>query len=125
MSDNNVQMQVVDAPASQAPAVPKDVTVTDGRGRVIGIKKPPFLAQFRLTEALGQSANNDAYMNMVFPVLYVSSVDGDPVATPTTKLQVEAILQRLDEDGYAAVFEGITTHFQVASASPKEQVKNA
>jgi len=124
-NDSNVKVQVVDTVASQAQEPPKDLTVTDSRGRVIGIKKPPFLAQFRLTEGLGQAASNDAYMNMITPALYVASIDGDPVATPTTKLQVEAILQRLDEDGYSAVFRGMMEHFDASKGNQQEQVKNA
>lgn len=123
-NDTPVKMQIVEAAQPQAAEAPKDVTVTDARGRVIGIKKPPFLAQFRLTEGLGQTASNDAYMNMIAPVLYVASINGDPVSTPTTKLQVEAILQRLDEDGYSAVFKGMMEHFDATKSDQQEQVKN-
>jgi hypothetical protein len=124
-NDNNVRMQILEGTQAPAPEAPKDITVTDARGRVIGLRKPPFLAQFRLIEAMGPSATNEAYMNSVSPVLYVASIDGDPVPTPTTKLQVEAILQRLDEDGYAAVFKGSMLHFQSPDIDLQEQVKNA
>lgn len=123
-NEHSVKVQVVEGAQASAVDAPKDITVTDARGRVIGIKKPPFLAQFRLTEGLGQAASNDAYMNMIAPVLYVASINGDPVATPTTKLQVEAILQRLDEDGYAAVFKGMMEHFDATKSNQQEQVKN-
>ncbi|HUB90950.1 MAG TPA: hypothetical protein VMA74_14590 [Dyella sp.] len=122
---NEVKMQLVEGAQPTIPEAPKDITVTDARGRVIGVKKPPFLAQFRLQEALGESASNEAYMGSVFPVLYVASIDGDPIKTPTTKLQVEAILQRLDEDGYIAVFRAMQEHFSATDKTLQDQVKNA
>lgn len=80
-----------------------EVTVTDARGRVITLKKPGVLAQFRLVEALGDSAKNDVYMGMVAPLIFVSAIDGDPVYQPSKKSEVEALIQQLDEDGLAAV----------------------
>ena len=82
-----------------------EVTVTDARGRVITLKKPGVLAQFRLVEALGDSAKNDVYMGMVAPLIFVSAIDGDPVYQPSKKSEVEALIQQLDEDGLTAVME--------------------
>lgn len=80
-----------------------EVTVTDARGRVITLKKPGVLAQFRLVEALGESAKNQVYMGMVMPLIYVAAIDGDPVFQPSKKSEVEALIQQLDEDGLTAV----------------------
>lgn len=82
-----------------------EVTVTDARGRVITLKKPGVLAQYRLVEALGDSAKNDVYMGMVAPLIFVSAIDGDPVYQPSKKSEVEALIQQLDEDGLTAVME--------------------
>ena len=126
MSNDNVKMQVVDTVASAAPEAPKDVTVTDGRGRVIGISKPPFDAQFDLVEAVGQSAENKTYMGMVSLLTWVKSIDGDPVSMPTTKLQIRALLRRLGEDGYTAVANGIVENFLgVDTDALQAAVKNA
>ena len=108
---NDVKVKIVESAQPQAAEAPKDITVTDARGRVIGIGKPPFHAQFDLVEAIGQSAENKTYMGMVSLLPWVKSIDGDPVLVPTTKLQVRALLQRLDEDGYTAVAEGVAEHF--------------
>lgn len=85
--------------------------ITDARGRVITLKKPGVLAQFRLIEALGDTAQNQVYMGMVLPLIFVSDIDGEPVIPPTRKSEVEALIQRLDEDGITAVQEGVREHY--------------
>jgi len=88
-----------------------EVTVSDERGRVIKLKKPGVLAQFRLIEALGETAKNEVYMGMVLPLIFVTSIDDDPVYQPASKREVEALIQRLDEDGIAAVLQGVQENF--------------
>ena len=68
--------------SAQAVATAAEIhTVTDARGRTIGLKKPAVLAQFRLVEVLGESATNDAYMGKVLPLVFVMSIDDQ--AEPT------------------------------------------
>lgn len=88
-----------------------EVTVTDAKGRVIVLKKPGVLAQYRLIEILADSAKNEVYMGMVLPLIYVSAMEGDPVMQPSSKREVEALIQRLDEEGIAAVMEGVQANF--------------
>jgi hypothetical protein len=87
------------------------VTCTDTKGRVITVAEPNFLSQFRLVEALGDSANNVAYMNLVRPLLYVKAIDEEPVSTPVTKREVEALIQRLGSEGYNALAEVLLEKF--------------
>ena len=89
----------------------QEVTVTDSAGRAIKLRKPGVLAQYRLVEVLGDSARNDVYRGMVIPLIYVSEIDGTAVPQPSTKLQVEALIQRLDEHGIAAVMDGVNQNF--------------
>jgi len=101
------------------------VTITDARGRSITLKKPGVLAQFRLIEALGDTAKNEVYVRMVMPLIYVAEVDGDPVPPPVRKSEVEALIQRMDEDGIAAVMEGVTANFGAQDPeAEKAAVKN-
>lgn len=86
-------------------------TVTDSAGRKITLKKPGVLAQYRLIEALGDTAKNEVYMAMAMPLIYVSEIDGDSVILPSTKIQVEALIQRLDEHGIQAVIQGMQENF--------------
>ncbi len=89
----------------------QEVTVTDSTGRAIKLRKPGVLAQYRLVEVLGDSARNEVYIGMTMPLIYVSEIDGIAVSQPATKLQVEALIQRLDEHGIAAVMDGVQEHF--------------
>lgn len=100
-------------PAQQAVAkAVASVVVVDGGGRSIALRKPGVLAQYRFVEAVGAAAaGNETYMGMAMPLIYVAEIDGDPVAPPTRKSEVEALIQRLDEDGINAVMEGIKEHF--------------
>lgn len=95
----------------------KEATVTDANGRTIKLRKPGVLAQYRLIEALGESAKNQVYVGMVLPIIYVGEIDGDPIMSPTTKPQVEALIQRLDEVGLEAVMKGVTDKFSNAGAA--------
>jgi len=84
--------------------------VTDSAGRSIKLRKPGVLAQYRLVEALGDAAQNTVYMSMVLPLIYVASIDGNPVRTQN-KVQIEALIQQLDEHGIKAVMEGVQENF--------------
>ena len=88
-----------------------EAKVTDSHGRVIKLKKPGILAQFRIVEVAGDSASNRVYMNMVLPLIYVTELAGEPVTQPANKLQLEALIQRLDEHGVDAVMSGVREHF--------------
>lgn len=130
-NDDSVKVQIVDRSdqhASEPRKVkPGAIVVQDARGRSIGIGKPPFDAQFDLVEALGTSADNKTYLGMVSLLSWVKSIDGDPVSLPTTKLQIKALLKRLDEDGYTAVALGIAENFvsSVDEDALQAAVKNA
>jgi len=102
-----------------------DVTITDPRGRAITLKKPGVLAQFRLIEALGDTAKNEVYMGMVLPLIFISAIDGEAIFTPTRKSEIEALIQRLDEDGVTAVVTGVQEHFGKTSPdADKAAIKN-
>lgn len=102
------------------------VTVTDSTGRVITLQKPGVLAQYRLIEALGETAQNSVYVGMVLPIIFVTKIDEDDVVLPKNKLQIEALIQRLDEHGINAVAKGVEEHFGATADPEKEKaaVKN-
>jgi len=85
--------------------------VVDSTGRTIKIKKPGVLAQYRLIEALGDSAQNQTYMGMVLPLIYVTAIDDFAVHQPKSKMQVEALIQQLDEAGIEAVMRHVQETF--------------
>lgn len=88
-----------------------ETVITDGRGRSIRLKKPGVLAQFRLIEVLGDTAKNEVYMSMVLPLIFITEIDGDTIFPPSRKSEVEALIQRLDEDGISAVQAAVVENF--------------
>lgn len=88
-----------------------ETVITDGRGRSIRLKKPGVLAQFRLIEVLGDTAKNEVYMSMVLPLIFVTEIDGETIFPPARKSEVEALIQRLDEDGISAVQAAVVQSF--------------
>ena len=103
----------------------EETVVTDSTGRVIKLKKPGVLAQYRLIEALGDSASNQTYMAMVMPLIYVVGIDDDAVHQPKSKMQVEALIQKLDEAGIQAVMSHVAaTYGAIDPEADKEALKN-
>jgi hypothetical protein len=113
---NNIETGAELAPT---PAVAQPVKVTDARGREITLRKPPVLAQFRFVEALGKSAENQSYLAMTMPLIFIGAIDGVAVPTPNTKGEVEALIQRLDEEGLEALMTGVQEHFAVDPSAEK------
>lgn len=102
------------------------VTVTDSAGHRIHLRKPGPLAQYRLVEAAGASAENRTYMAMSLPLIYVASIDELPVAPIQNKAQLEALIQRLGDEGLEAVGNGIGEHFaaEIDPEADKAKLKN-
>lgn len=99
--------------------------VTDASGRVITLRKPSMLAQYRLVEMLGESAKNQVYMGMVLPLLYVTGINDDKLPALSTKREVEALIQRLDEAGIEAVMKGVQENFGASDPeADKAALKN-
>ncbi|WP_454751692.1 hypothetical protein [Cupriavidus necator] len=106
-------------------AAATEVIVDDARGRKLTLKKPGLLAQFRLTEAMGpDAAENGAYRAMCMPLMWVVAIDGERVNLPTSKLEIEALIQRLEDDGFLAINMGIEKHFRDNSRQSVESAKN-
>jgi hypothetical protein len=101
-----------------------EVVVKDARGRMLTLRKPPLIAEFRMAEAAGASSSNQAYMNMLMPLIYLAAIDGQPVEQPRTKREVEALIALADHDGYAAVMRGIKEHFPEQNPDIAELIKN-
>jgi len=104
--------EATESPSEQLIAAAKaEAVVTDAKGRAITLRKPGVLAQFRLVEMLGDSATNQAFVGMCLPLIYVAAIDGEPVSRLTTRRELDALIQRLDEEGVVAVAEGVQQNF--------------
>ncbi len=94
--------------------------VTDAKGRVLTLRKPNVLAQYRLVKMLGDSARNAAYMAMVTPLTYLAAIDGEPVMPPSTERELDALIQRLDDEGVMAIMDGLSANFVVPTQVEQE-----
>ena len=60
---------------------------------------------------MGPSADIVTYRGMVTPLIWISAIDGEPVSLPTNKLQLNALIQSVGDEGLEAVVKGIVEHF--------------
>ena len=82
--------------------------VTDARGRRIGIKRINALDRMHLFECAGAAnSQNEPYMGYAALAYSVREIDGEAVNKPTKLMHLEALVQRLDDEGLNAV----ATHF--------------
>lgn len=92
------------APAAMAVTTTKQSeTIKDVLGRDLIVKVVSTLEAARLTRACGQDAENQTYMTFAVMAASVRAIDGDPVMFPNTIKSVEAIIERLDDEGMQAV----------------------
>jgi hypothetical protein len=106
-------------------AKPRTITVTDSRGRKIEVRKVKTLDRMRLLELVGPELSaNDRYVGLAALAYGVISIDGDAVPRPASKLALEALLDRLDDDGFNAVAQGIVENFYETDKTP-DQIKDA
>lgn len=91
--------QVVQAAASTA-------TVVSDEGRTITVTKLGPLKRMRLFEIIGpEAARNEKYVGIAALACAVTHIDGERVPSPNTKREVEALVDRLGDDGLNAVGE--------------------
>jgi hypothetical protein len=77
----------------------RSITVTGGSGRVYTLRRPDLLATVRLIEIIGaEAAQNPVLLNLFTVVLHVIAIDAEPVAPPHTRRQIDAVIQRIDQD---------------------------
>lgn len=82
--------------------------VQDKSGRVIELRRLGVVEQLRLFKALGPDlSDNRAYVGLARVAAAVAAVDGVPVLFPAGEAGIEAVLDRLGEDGVEVVAAAI------------------
>jgi hypothetical protein len=93
-----------DSPSARLVAAQAAPVVTDGRGRVLTLRRLTALDKLRLFKAAGPVlAQNQPWLGMAVLACSVAAVDDVPVPPPIIEGQVEALVARLGDDGLAAV----------------------
>lgn len=98
---------------------------TDGLGRKIGVKKLSFLDTFRITRVLGEDASNQTAYAQALLVASVVEIDGEPVRSPSSLAQLEAIMLRLDMEGVSAAATASRRFMPAPDSGEVDDIKNS
>ncbi|MFZ0270996.1 MAG: hypothetical protein WAL34_04015 [Acidobacteriaceae bacterium] len=127
-----------DAPVEGEPASPKPtakggiVKITLKDSREVGIRRMGPMDRMRMCSIIGaENSKNELYLSHAVPAYCIASIDGDIVPRPTTVLALEAMAERLGDDGIVEVMLAMGEHFGGDSAAQiikdfadKEAIKN-
>ena len=99
----------VAAPASRVTIIDsRSASVVDGNGRSIKMKRLSALDRMRLFAAVGsENSANNAFMSYASTAACATEIDGAAVAFPSNRLQLDALVARLDEAGLEAIVEAL------------------
>jgi hypothetical protein len=82
----------------------KPLLAVDAKGRRIRFRRLTALDTLRLFKAAGPVlSQNEAWLSMAGLGFSVLDIDGVPVPTPATEAQIEGLIDRLGDEGLAAV----------------------
>lgn len=99
---------------------------TDARGRRIGVVRPKALLRFRLLKILGaENAKNEPLLGNAMLAFLVREIHGETIPPVNSERQLEAMIDRLDDDGLAAVAECLQKEYGLGDpGDTEEQIKN-
>lgn len=87
------------------------VRVKDALGRTIGVRKMSMSVRRRAFKAISpQSIQNERYLGLAMLAACVVDIDGervDPLVGGGNELVLDALIDRLDDDGFLAVGEAM------------------
>ena len=99
--------------------------ITDSRGRILRWKLPTFLEQVRMIRAIGaEQSSNQVYVQMVTIACSIVSIDGAPQPKPTNEVQIDGIIERLGDEGVAAISAYMRRSAAERSAAEAAAVSN-
>jgi hypothetical protein len=82
--------------------------VRDAQGRRLALRRLSALDKLRLFEAAGaELSRNDRWLGMAVLACSVTAIDEVPWPMPASRQGVEAMVQRLGDDGIAAVSQAL------------------
>ena len=87
--------------------------ITDSKGRKITTRKINVMEQVKLLRAIGKDhSQNQPYVELVMMAASVSDIDGVPFVIPTNEKQIDAIIARIDDEGFAALIVNMNSQIQ-------------
>ena len=100
------------------------VLVTDAKGRVIAVRKLNALQIFRLSKAMGASAENSRVMDLATIASSVSRIDTLDFAFPSKERDVEFLFDKLDFHGLEAAGKGLGQLAEADAGAGVDAAKN-
>jgi hypothetical protein len=98
-------------------------SIIDSMGRRLTIRNLTALDKLRIFKAAGpELALNQPWLAMAILASSVTAIDGIPVPSPATEIQIEALVGRLGDSGIEAIAQTIVPLSDIDDA---EQVTNA
>jgi hypothetical protein len=92
----------------------RSLPTVDSKGRRLLLRRLTALDTLRLFKAAGPLlAENGPWLSMAGLAFSVLEIDGVPVPPPTTEAQIEGLIDRLGDEGLAAVASTISDEFPV------------
>lgn len=99
--------------------------VTDDRGRVLKVRKINALMRYDLSMLIGsQHIDNAGVMGPASLACSVAEIDGVVVFPPATNQELRALIQRLDDEGIAAVAKAYVDAGWIEPEIDKAALKN-
>jgi hypothetical protein len=126
------------APAEAAPAIiaapvankkltitsAREATIVDTRGRILKVRRLSALDKVRLFKATGSTLSENRVVGSYYATAAACiSIDDMPVAFPTSEMQLDALVGRLDEDGLESVLVALIA--LAAGADTSDAAKNS
>lgn len=94
-------------------------------GMRLKIRKPRNVAQLRLVSIVGaEDAKNQVYMSLVGPLLWIESIDDEPIGMLVSKRELEALFERVGDDGLTAILEHIGKELAPDRDALESEAKN-
>jgi hypothetical protein len=114
-----------DTPTQAIVKAANEVHTVEAQGRTFGVRKLQALDRLKMFEVVGaENSKNEAYLGYAALAFHVVSIDGETVNRPTSKLQLEALIQRLGDDGMDAVGAALEKLFLAQPDGGTEPIKN-
>ena len=86
----------------------KVATVVDSKERRLTLRPLTALDTLRLFKAAGPVlAQNEPWLSMAGLAFSILEIDGVPVPAPATEQQIESLIDRLGDEGLAAIAEAL------------------
>jgi hypothetical protein len=90
--------------------------VTDSLGRKIGVQKPSALKRYRVLKMLGgENSTNQQVVGYAMLTCCVTELNGEPLGMPNSERQIEALIERLGDEGFDAIGKCLAEQFGVVA----------